>query len=114
MLGVVEAQLLEQRDVERVRVGVEELRAEVDGEPPPAVLDHPRVAVSADPRSRLEEVDVEAPGEEVGGRDAARPGADDRHALAPGSRSHASGSAGRHGAERRQADCALERIAASH
>jgi hypothetical protein len=46
--GVVEADLLEERDVDRVGVGVEELRAEVDGDAVALVLDGPRVAVPAD------------------------------------------------------------------
>ena len=37
VLRVVEAELLQQRDVDRVRVGMEELRAEIDGDPPPVV-----------------------------------------------------------------------------
>ena len=95
VLGVVEAELLQQRDVDGVRVGMEELRAEIDGDPPPAVADHPRVAVAADPGSRLEEVDVEAAGQKVGRGHAARTGADDRHAFAPRSPSAAAGGAGR-------------------
>ena len=114
VLRVVEAQLLQQRDVDRVRVGMEELSAEIDGDSPPPVLDHPRIAVAADPGSRLEEVDVEATGKKVGRGHAARTGADDRHAFTPRPRSSASGGAGRQGAERRQADRALEGIAASH
>ena len=113
VLRVVEAQFLQQRDVDRVRVGMEELRAEIDGDPPPPVLDHPRIAVAADPGSRLEEVDVEATGKKVGRGHAARTGADDRHAFTPRPRSSASGGAGRQGTERRQADRALDGIAAS-
>jgi hypothetical protein len=84
---------------------MEELRAEIDGEPPPSVLDHPRVAVAADPGSRLEQVDVEAPGEEVRRGHAARAAADDRHAVVPRPRPYP---------ERRQADRALERLPAGH
>ena len=83
VLGVVEADLLEERDVDRVGVGVEELRAEVDGDAVAPVLDRPRVAVPADPAARLEELHVVRAGEEVGGGDAARPRADDGDALAP-------------------------------
>ena len=116
VLRVVEAQFLQQRDVDRVRVGMEELSAEINGDSPPPVLDHPRIAVAADPGSRLEEVDVEAAGKKVGRGHAARTGADDRHAFTftPRPRSSASGGAGRQGAERRQADRALDGIAASH
>ena len=47
-------------------------RSRIDGDPPPLVPDHPRIAVAADPGPRLEEVDVEATGEEVGRGHAAR------------------------------------------
>src|SRR4029079_5030583 len=99
-------EFLQQRDVDRVGVGMEELSAEINRDSAPPVLDHPRIAVAADPGSRLEEVDVEAPGEEVGRGHAARTGADDRHAVTvtPRPRSSLSGRTGRHGAERRQAD----------
>ena len=114
VLRVVEAQLLQQRDVDRVGVGMEELGAEIDGDSPPLVLDHPRIAMAADPGSRLEEVDVEAVGQKVGCGHAARTGADDRHAFTPRPWSPASGGAGRQGAEGRQADRALEGTAASY
>ena len=78
---VIEAQLLQQRDVDGVRVGMEELRAEVDGDTPPSVLDHVRIAVTADLRSRLEQVDVVGAGHEVGRGHAARTGADDGDAF---------------------------------
>ena len=115
VLRVVEAQFLQQRDVDRVRVGMEELSAEIDGDSPPPVPDHPRIAVAADPGSRLEEVDVEAPGKKVGRGHAARTRADDRHAftVTPRPRPSASGGTGWQGAERRQADRALDGIAAS-
>src|SRR4029079_17540286 len=51
--AVVQADFLEQRDVERVGLGMEELRAEVNGDGLPLVVDHPRVAVPADPVPRL-------------------------------------------------------------
>ena len=89
VLGVVEADLLEERDVDRVGVGVEELRAEVDGDAVALVLDGPRVAVPADPAARLEELHVVRAGEEVGGRHAARARADDGDALAPRGRAGA-------------------------
>ena len=54
---VVEAELLEQGDVNRVRVRMEELGAEIDGDAPPAVVDYAGIAVAADLRSRLEQVD---------------------------------------------------------
>ena len=109
MVGVAgETEFLQQRDVERVRVGVEELSAEIDGDSPAPVLDHPRIAVAADPGSRLEEVDVEAPGEKVGRGHAAGTGADDRDAFTP-----VTGGAGRPGGECGQPDRALNRIAAS-
>ena len=83
---IVEAQLLQQRDVNRVRVGMKELGAEIDGEALPLVVDHVRIAVTADLGSRLEQVDVEGAGEKVGRSHAARTGADDGHAVSIRSR----------------------------
>jgi hypothetical protein len=118
VVRVVEAQLLEERDVDGVCGGMEELRAEIDRDALPLVVDHPRIAVTADLGSRLEDVDVEGVGKEVGRGHAARTGADDGHALALRRRSVWAGSSavGRPsqlaGAERRQADRALEDVAA--
>ncbi len=55
---VVEAQFLQQRDVDGVRVRMKELSADVDGDAPPPILDHVRIAMTADLGSRLEQVDV--------------------------------------------------------
>ncbi len=125
---IVEAQLLQQRDVNGVRVGIEELGAEIDGDAPSLVLDHARIAMTSDFGSRLEEVDVEAAGKKVGRGHAARARADDRHAVSARSRPAVPGAAGRRschcssvataqhgaGAERRQGDRALDDIAARH
>ena len=62
VVRVVEPQLLQQRDVNGVRVGMEELGAEIDGDAHPLVVDHLRIAVTADLGSRLEEVDAESAG----------------------------------------------------
>src|SRR5829696_2782580 len=119
MVRVVDAQLLQQRDVDGMRVRMEELGAEIDGDALPLVVDHLRIALTADLGSRLEEVDVEGAGEEVGRGHAARTGADDGDPLTLRYRSAVSGGVGRQvgrqrrpGTERRQADRALEGITA--
>ena len=112
--GVVQAELLQERDVDGVRVGMEELRAEIDRDGLPAVGDRPRVAVPADPRPRLEEVDVERARQEVGRGHAPRPGADDRHPVAPAAPAGGGRGAGhqrRAGGERHETGRALEDVA---
>ena len=90
----------------------------IDGDALPLVFDSARIAVTADLGSRLEEVDVEGAGKEVGRGHATRTGADDGHASALRCRAAVSGGGGRRvgperraGAERRQPDRALEDLA---
>ena len=110
--GVVEAELFEKRDVERVGVGMKELRPEIDCDGMPLVVDRPRIAVPADPRARFEDVHVVCAGEEVRGGDAAGARADDGDAVSLGGLGGCG--QGRAGTERAQADRgALEDLPAS-
>ncbi len=63
---------------------MEELRAEIDGDGMPLVVDGPRVAVPADPRAGFEDVHVVCAGEEVRGGDATGARADDGDAVSLG------------------------------
>ena len=111
---IVKAEMLQQRDVNGVRVGMKELGAEIDRDPLSPIVDHVRIAVTSDLGSCLEEVDVEGAGQKVGRGDATRTGADDRHPASIRSRGCCNIAAGQHraGAERRHGDRSLDDIAA--
>ena len=118
---VVEAELLQQRDVYRVSVRMEELGADIDREALPSVADRVGVAVTADLRPRLEHVDAVRAGEKVRRSHAPGTGTDDRDAASRRSLAASATASSRRGdvaagqrrptAERRESDRALNDIA---
>jgi CheY-like chemotaxis protein len=71
------------------------LSADVDSDAPPPILDHVRIAMTADLGSDLEKVDIVGVSNEVGRGHAASTGADDRHTVSMRSRPRGSYMAGR-------------------